>query len=89
MTDRQILNRIEKINALEAQKKELEAQLDSLKDEIKADMGELETKTVGNYTIHYTNVESKRFDTTAFKKAYENLYNLYTKATQSRRFSIN
>lgn len=89
MTDRQILNRIEKINALEEQKKELEKQLNSLKDEIKSDMGELETKVVGNYTIHYTNVTSNRFDTTAFKKAYENLYNLYLKVSETRRFSIN
>lgn len=36
MSERMIVNRVKKLKALEAQQKEIEAQIEALKDEIKA-----------------------------------------------------
>lgn len=41
MTERQIENRIKKLQAIEAQQKELEAQAEALKAEIKVSSGKL------------------------------------------------
>ena len=38
MSERMIVNRVKKLKALEAQQKEIEAQIEALKDEIKADI---------------------------------------------------
>lgn len=91
MGERALLNRVNKIKELEAEVKELEAIIEGLKDEIKADMSskELEEVECGDFTIRYKDITSNRFDTTTFKKAYTELYNQYTKVTTSKRFSIN
>ena len=49
---------------------------------------ELEELDLGQYIVRWTPVLSNRFDTTAFKKVYGDLYKAYTKQVASRRFSI-
>ena len=57
---------------------------------LKAEMTERNTEemTVDIYKVRWTNVTSKRFDSAAFKKTHEDLYEQYSKTTTSRRFSI-
>ena len=90
MTERQLENRLKKLQALEAQKKELEEQAEALKAEIKADMeskglDELKTK---NFTVRWKEVASNRFDSTSFKKQYNELYKQFTKVSCSKRFTV-
>ncbi|MEH2960094.1 hypothetical protein [Candidatus Merdisoma sp. JLR.KK006] len=90
MGERAIENRIRKLKVLEEQKKELEAQINALQEEIKKDM---ETKGVeemqaGIFIIRFTSVLSSRFDTKKFKEQYGSLYSQFTKQTASRRFTI-
>lgn len=87
MTERQYDNRLKKLQALEEQKKELEAAIKALQDELKADMGDLEEIQTGHFLLRYTKVVSTRFDSTAFKKAHSKLYKDFCKETESRRFS--
>lgn len=47
-----------------------------------------EELTAGQYIIRWTSIVSNRFDTTAFKKVMPDVYNAYTRAVSSRRFSI-
>lgn len=69
---------------------EAKAQVESLKDEIKAEMltRDTEEMTAGRYICRWTSVLSNRFDTTTFKKEHAEMYKQYTKQTSSRRFSI-
>lgn len=90
MGERAIENRIKKMKALEEQKKELEAQISSLQEEIKKEMENkgLEEMKAGIFIVRFTNVLSKRFDTKSFKKKYDALYKEFTKQVASRRFTI-
>ena len=69
MGERAIENRIKKMKALEEQKKELEAQISSLQEEIKKEMENkgLEEMKAGIFIVRFTNVLSNRFDTKSYK----------------------
>lgn len=89
MTDRMIENRIKKLIDLEAQIAALQKEMDSVKDELKADMEERGADslvTEKGAKIYWHEVLTNRFDTTAFKKAHEDMYRAFTKETKSRPF---
>lgn len=88
MTERQIINRVKKIKALEAQKKALEEQIDSLKAEIQEEMKDQEVLAAGDYTIHWTTATSNRLDSKGLKATFPDIYKQFTKQTASRRFQI-
>lgn len=77
------------IALLETQKDALlETQKDALADHIKQAMGETEELCVGAHIVRYKTVKSNRFDTTAFKKEYADMYADFLKESTSRRFTI-
>lgn len=90
LTKKQLLEKVRSIKALEAQKKEIESEIDSFKNEIKAYMDKNKTSelNVDIFTVHYTETETERFDSKALKKADEELYKKYLKSVTSKRFSI-
>ena len=90
MTDRMIENRIRKLQSLETEMKALEEQAEAVRAELKADLeekGAEEITTAHGLTVRWKEVVSSRFDSTAFKKAHEDLYTAFTKRTASRRFT--
>ena len=90
MSKIELLAKIELLNKYEAMMEELKAEADSVRNSIKAEMEarEVEELIAGQYIVCWTSVLSNRFDSTAFKKVYGELYKAYTKQTASRRFSI-
>lgn len=90
MSKSDLISKIEELNEWEALMNEAKAQADALRESIKAEMLELNTEELiaGTYIIRWTSVLSQRFDSTAFKKAHEDLYKTFTKQVSSRRFSI-
>ena len=80
----------QKIKELEAQKKELEAQIRENTDMVKELMESkmLEEVEVGEYTVRWAALAASRFDSTAFKKEHAELYKTFTKQVASKRFSI-
>ena len=82
--------RIEKMQEWEALAEEAKAEADALRDEIKAEMLEREAEelTAGRFIVRWTSVLSNRFDTTEFKKQYNDLYKRFTKQVSSKRFSV-
>lgn len=82
--------KIETLKEWEALLEEAKAQVEALKDEIKAEMltRNTEEMTAGKYIVRWTPVLSQRFDSTTFKKEHAKMYKQYTKQTSSRRFSI-
>lgn len=90
MSNNELIKKIEELKEWEALLEEANAAAESIKDEIKAEMLAQETEELncGAYIVRWTSVLSNRFDSTAFKKVYADLYKEYTKQITSKRFSI-
>ena len=67
---------------------EVNAEIESKKDQIKAYMGDSELLVAGPYKVTYKAVTSSRVDTTALKKALPDIAAQYTKTTTTRRFTV-
>lgn len=87
---RAIINRVDRLKELEMELKGIQDEMDSIKDELKADMTEKELSELeaGDYKLHYSAVAQNKFDTTSFKKEHKALYEQYAKLTSYMRFSI-
>ena len=90
MSKNKLIEKIEALNEWEAVIEEAKAEAEAIRDSIKAEMLERDTEELnaGKYIIRWTSVLSNRFDTTAFKKVYGDLYKAFTKQVESRRFTI-
>lgn len=91
MTNKTIEAKAKEIKELLRMKEDIETEIASLQDELKAELTERSTDELiaGEYKIRYKDVTSNRFDTTSFKAKYKELYEQYTKTTVSKRFTIN
>lgn len=90
MSTNEITNKIRQIKELQQLIEEAEAEMETLKDAIKAEMTarEVDELTADVFKVRWTTVESSRFDSAAFKKAMPELFKQFSKQTTSRRFSI-
>ena len=90
MSTNEITMKVEHIKTLQSMIDELTAEMESVKDEVKAEMTAkgVDEMVVSCYKVRYASVTSNRFDSTAFKKTHAELYAQYTKPTTSKRFSI-
>ena len=90
MSRNELLTKIESLNEWEKLIADAQAEAESLRDEIKAEMLNRNTEEMeaGQYIVRWTSVLTQRFDTTAFKKVMPEVYKEYTKQVSSRRFSI-
>ena len=74
---------------LQRMQEELTAEMESVKELIRAAMGESDAITAGPYKVSNKLVTSSRIDSTALKKALPDLAAQFSKTTQARRFTIN
>ena len=90
MSVNELVSKIEALREWEALAAEAAAEIENIKDAIKAEMSArgVEEIEAGQYVARFTTVLSNRFDTTAFKRTYGDLYKAFTKQSSSRRFSI-
>lgn len=90
MSQNEIVAKIEALQEWEALMEEAKAEVEALRDSIKAEMlaQDTEEMTAGQYIIRWTSVLTNRFDTTAFKKVMPDVYKAYTKQISSRRFTV-
>ena len=90
MTKQEVVKKIEELQELEAFIEEVKAEAEAIRDDIKAEMLDRDTEELaaGAYIVRWTSVLSNRFDTTAFKKTYGELYKTFTKQVSSKRFCI-
>lgn len=90
MSTKEIIKNIEYLQELEGFMEEIRVEAETIRDNIKAEMmaQNVEEMEAGKYIIRWTSVLSNRFDSTAFKRTYADLYKAFTKQTASRRFSI-
>lgn len=73
---------------LEYAKRDIQKQIDAIEADIKADMGDNQTVTTGNYRITWQVIASNKFDPTAFKAKHEALYKAFQKQVTTRRFTV-
>lgn len=91
MSTKELASKVKKIKELQIKADELTAEIDSLKDEIKAEMTAqgVEEMVVSCFKVSYKDVTSNRFDTTAFQQTHAALYNQYCKPRTYKRFTVN
>ena len=90
MTQHQLGASAREYREIQAEIKELQERLDTLKV---AMIGEMDAQGVeilqaGSHTIHYSLYESTRLDSSRIKKERPDLYNAYGKTVVSTRFQV-
>lgn len=88
MSTTEITSKIKELRELQALIEEAQAEAETIKDAIKAQMGNCEELRAGEYKITWKPVESARIDTAALKKAMPQVAEAFTKTTTTRRFCI-
>ena len=88
MSNQVIESKIRELRQLQSLIEEAQAEVEALKDEIKAAMGEAEAVQAGEYKISWKNVTSSRLDTAALKKALPEIAARFTRESTTRRFTI-
>lgn len=90
MSTNELATKIRTLKELQALIDEAEAEIEAIKDEVKALMTSegADELTVDVFKVRYTVVKSSRFDTSAFKKTHSDLYKQYSRETETRRFSV-
>ena len=81
-------SKIRELLELKRMKEELESEIETMEDAIKAVMGDEETLLAGAFKVTWTPYTTTRFDSTRFKKDHADLAAAYTKSTTTRRFSV-
>lgn len=81
---------VKKLREYKRMKEELEAEIDALTDQIKAEMTTRNADTLigPDWKATWKNVTSTRFDSKAFKIEHADLYADYSKSSESRRFVL-
>ncbi len=90
MGNKELTSKVRELKELRQMANELDAEITAIEDALKAEMTSRGTEemTVDVFKVRWTKVNSSRFDTTAFKKTHADLYEQYTKISETRRFSI-
>jgi len=90
MTALELGSKVRELKELEVMAAEVAAEIEALKDCVKAEMTARGTDeiAVDVFTVRWTPVISNRFDSAAFRQEHAELYKQYTKPVETRRFSI-
>lgn len=88
MTTQEIVSKVKELRELQALIEEAQAEAETIKGAIKANMGGSDMLLAGEYKITWKAVESRRLDTAALSKALPELAAQFTKTTTVRRFCI-
>ena len=90
MTAQEMISKVRELKELQQMADELTAEIESLKDELKAEMTAegKDEMTIDVFTLRYKAVSTSRFDSKLFKAQHSDLYTAYTKSTTSKRFTI-
>lgn len=88
MSTSEIESKIRELRQLQALIEEAQAEAETIKDQIKAHMGQAEELRAGEYRITWKSVTSSRLDSKALKAAAPELVERFTKTTTTRRFCV-
>lgn len=88
MSINEMERKVREMRELQALIEEATAEVEALKDAIKAAMSDSESVQAGEYKITYKAVTTARIDTAALKKTLPDLAQQFTKTTTARRFCV-
>lgn len=76
------------LRQLQALIEEAQAEVETIKDAIKAAMGPQEAIQAGEYKVTWKPVTSTRLDAAALRKALPDVAERFTRTTTTRRFTV-
>ena len=88
MSIKEIEAKAKELQELKRMREELDAEIATLEDAIKASMGDQEQMVAGAFRITWKSITSSRFDSSRFKKDHADLAAQYIKTSTVKRFSI-
>lgn len=88
MSTSEIITTVSELQELVRMSEELNSEIETLRDKIKAVMGDSELLIAGPYKVTWKTVTSSRLDTSALKKALPDVAAQYTKTSTTRRFEV-
>jgi predicted phage-related endonuclease len=83
-----IISKVEELMDLRKLAEELQNQMDTITDEIKAYMGDEETMVAGPWKVTYRETVSKRIDSKALKQVLGDALDDYYKTIVTRPFKV-
>ena len=86
MSINEIESKVRELRQLQALVEEAEAEMETIKDAIKAHMGDSEELRAGEYKVTWKAVTASRLDSKALKAALPEVVERFTKTTTTRRF---
>lgn len=88
MSISEIESKVRELRQLQILIEEAQAEAETLKDALKAHMGDSEELHAGEYKVTWKTVTSSRLDTTALRKAIPEVAAAFTRITTTRRFCV-
>lgn len=88
MSTNELESKIRELRQLQALIEETTAEAETIKDAIKASMGDSEELRAGEYKVTWKAVKASRIDTTALRKALPDVAQAFTRETTTRRFCV-
>lgn len=88
MSTNEMTAKIKELKSLQALIDEAQEEVEALKDQIKAAMGEQEELRAGDYKVTYKTVKSSRLDSKSLKNELPEIASRYTVNTEYRRLTV-
>lgn len=88
MSNHELESKVRELRQLQQLIEEAQAEAESIRDSIKAHMGDSEELRAGEYKVTWKAVKSTRIDTTAMRKALPDVVQAFTHETTIRRFCV-
>ncbi|MEH2939151.1 hypothetical protein [Lawsonibacter sp. JLR.KK007] len=88
MSISEIESKIRELRQLQALVDEAESEMETIKDALKAHMGDSEELRAGEYKVTWKTVTASRLDTAALRKAIPDVAAAFTRTTTTRRFCV-
>lgn len=88
MSTNELEMKVRELRQLQALIEEATAEMETIKDDIKAHMGDAQELRAGEYKVTWKPVTSSRLDSKALKAAAPELVERFTKTITSRRFCV-
>ena len=88
MSTNELEKKLKELRQIMALIEEAQAEAETIKDEIKATMGDQEELRAGEYKITWKAVTTSRLDTAALRKAMPDVAAAFTTQSTTRRFIV-
>ena len=88
MSIMEIEDKIRELRQLQALVEEAQAEMEDIRDAIKAHMGDAEELQAGEYRVTWKTVKAAKLDAVALRKALPEVAEKFTRTTTTRRFCV-